>query len=94
MTSKAGQSRNAAMRSQAQASRNRASRYGAPKFPQQPALRQFTTKVTMTQATPPAAPPAPVPTNATAMTEAQYAAARAEIRRGNVPIYQPAQGAK
>jgi hypothetical protein len=46
----------------------------------------------MTQTTP--APVAPIPTSAKDMTPQQYAAARAEIRRGNVPTYQPAQGAK
>jgi hypothetical protein len=51
-----------------------------------------TSRTTMTQTTP--APVAPIPTSAKDMTPQQYAAARAEIRRGNVPTYQPAQGAK
>ena len=55
-------------------------------------IRHFTSRTTMTQTTP--APAAPIPTSAKDMTPQQYAAARAEIRRGNLPTYQPAQGAK
>ena len=50
----------------------------------------------MTQPAPPAAPAAPAtPANASEMTPEQYAKARAEIRRGNLPSYQStAQGGK